>query len=980
MPDEVAGGLAARRVFDCTTFTGDIDGLVDRLRSLSDAVDVFVIAEPASPREGGCEISSLRESWTRLKPFAAQLRHVVVPGNQLTGQPRIDAQTLANALLQGLRDLGPADLVLLSRTGSVPTPASVRAARSDRIACLFQLEGPAGTLAITQLELARRAPAQIIEGMPQFDRSSSAAATTDSAQLSVSEAEDSRPVIICPYVNPEDVDRVRKAFGLDEPAGKDLPFFFWHDTELIGPERAYEQCWSQFPDRDVIIVHTDMYPAADDVTNAWYDELLRWADRLPDAGAIACDLLFPHLTSNGQPAAQCVGGTLDAGKVGHLGGREFPYDERFTRARLTDWVTFGGVLLRRSALDMVGSFDSAYQWAYVMDVDYSLEMRLRGLNVYQVPVNLVHEENGSTAAMLALPEYKAKVDGNIDWFERKWAELLREPSTLPSQAHKYRNQFADWNSFGRCVELIGLYGESTGAHIDIGCGLGVIAESLRDHGLSYIGFDVDESALLDLAARGFETQAIDLSDVGGSERLIRAALGERRLTSISMLDCLEHLTNGGDILQMLHSVAEEYGAILIISVPNVAHFDLGAKLISGQWDYTETGLLDRTHFVFFTETHLREVASKNGWHEIGAADVVLFHGDQAFPVGSAAISEATPIGQYLRNHREVSDHRGTSYQLVRAFRPGVPVVVHPLHQRRPDLSVVLAVPHRDQSFDQERFSEMLRDLTNQVDPQFELIVVHTFDDAADVSAVYEMTNAMAGSIYRGQVICAPGATWAATRNLAIEHATGDHIAFFEADYRVLPTWTQEFAGFPSEHKANILRTGVAPAKPEHPDEPTGPAPQPFSVVAHIRANQSPLPTLAFPRTLFFDLGVRFGDEPDRDEAWILTMRGALMCGVATGGANTVTHLSAKADDDRKTLSRKLARNQLLAELDGRGYAFALPPGVLGEIHALEARAALAERELRSLQQRPEFKVARPFRAARRRFRNRQTSKLPKPPG
>lgn len=972
--------LASRRVFDCTTFTGDVDQLVARLHSLSDAVDVFVVVEPASPREGGSEVSSLRESWTRLKPFAAQLRHVVVPSDQLSGRPSIDSQTLVNALLQGLRDLGPADLVLLSQPGSVPTASAVQAARCDRIASLFPLDDSSGTLAVTQLELERRTPAQILEGLPRFDRNDNAAMPRiASAQVSDSEAEDSRPVIICPYVKPEDMDRVRTAFKLDEPAGKDLPFFFWQDTELIGPEHAYEHCWNQFPDRDVIIIHTDMYPAADDLTNAWYDELLRWSDRLPDAGAIACDLLFPHLTSDGKPAAQCAGGTLQEGTIGHFGGREFPYDERFTRARLTDWVTFGGVLLRRSALDMVGTFDSEYQWAYVLDVDYSLEIRLRGLNLYQVPINLIHQENGTTAEMLQRPEYKAKVDHNYALFDRKWAELLREPSTLPSQAHKYQNQFADWNSFGRCVELVGLHGKDAGAHIDIGCGLGAIAESLRDSGLDYIGFDVDEAALQELSARGFETRRIDLSDVEESERLIRAALRGRQLSSISLLDCLERLTNGADVLQMLHAVAEEHGAILVISVPNVSHFDLGAKLVSGRWDYTDTGLLDRTHFVFFTEQHLREVASRSGWLEIGAADVVLHHGDQAFPAGTAAISDATPIGQLLRNHREASDSLGASYQLVRAFRPVAPVVASPVPQRRPHLSVILAVPGGAQSFDRGLFSEMLRDLAGQIDPRFELVVVHAFDDASDVSAVFEMTNELAGSIYRAQVVDAPGATWAAMRNLAIEHATGDHITFFEAEYRVLPTWTQEFASFGTDNKACILRTGVTGADP---DEVSGAGPEPFSVVEHVQAHRSPLPTLAFPRTLFFDLAVRFGDEPDRDrdEAWILTMRAALMCGVTTGAASTVAHRSAKAGADREKLPRKRARKQLLAELDSQGYAYALPPGILKEIRALEIRAVRAERTVRSLRQRPEFKLTRRFRDARRRFGSRRTAKSAKASG
>lgn len=238
------------------------------------------------------------------------------------------------------------------------------------------------------------------------------------------------PVIICPYVHDDDEQRVRKAFGSDARNGKRLPFFFWHDTKLIGPEAAFQHCWSQFPDRDVIIIHTDMAPMPDDPGNTWYERLLQHVAKLPDAAAIACDLLYPEKTATGHWATQCAGGRLTGeGQITHNGGGDHDYDARYDSVRKVDWVTFGGVYLRRAALDMCGPFDSKYEWAYVMDVDYSLEMRLRGWNLYQVPVNLQHSESQTTRAFLEQPEYQAKVQRNLGYFHSKWGQLLKSGLT-----------------------------------------------------------------------------------------------------------------------------------------------------------------------------------------------------------------------------------------------------------------------------------------------------------------------------------------------------------------------------------------------------------------------------------------------------------------------------------------------------------------------------------------------------------------------
>lgn len=230
------------------------------------------------------------------------------------------------------------------------------------------------------------------------------------------------PMIICPYFHDTDPEVVDEAFGLSTSAGKTLPFYLWKDSEGIGPERAFQHCWDQHPDRDVVIVHTDMAPTPEDRRNNWFDALIAQRDELETAGLIGCNLYYPERLGGG---LQCAGGIFTDGKISHLtgsvGSRPGLTQQDLGRVRKVDWVTFGGVLIRREAINACGDFDNRYEWAYVMDVDYSFEARLRGFDVFQVPVSLDHQENGTTGAMLREdPERQKQVNQNVSAFTTKW--------------------------------------------------------------------------------------------------------------------------------------------------------------------------------------------------------------------------------------------------------------------------------------------------------------------------------------------------------------------------------------------------------------------------------------------------------------------------------------------------------------------------------------------------------------------------------
>src|SRR4029077_6350623 len=109
----------------------------------------------------------------------------------------------------------------------------------------------------------------------------------------------------------------------------------------------------------------------------------------------------------------------------------------------------------------------------------------------------------------------------------------------------YRHDYNALSIYGNVVALLREHGPQGGVHLDIGCGYGAIAEPVRDElGLSYIGFDLADDGLESLRDRGFEAHRIDLSDLDGFATIVRKAIANRPIASLTFIDTLEHITNG----------------------------------------------------------------------------------------------------------------------------------------------------------------------------------------------------------------------------------------------------------------------------------------------------------------------------------------------------------------------------------------------------------------------------------------------------
>ena len=153
--------------------------------------------------------------------------------------------------------------------------------------------------------------------------------------------------------------------------------------------------------------------------------------------------------------------------------------------------------------------------------------------------------------------------------------------------------------------------------LDLGCGEGHIAALLRENGNSITGVDSLESA-----GESDALEAYFSADLNEGLGTVIGGLRGRRFSRVLLLDILEHLRDPGLLLRDCHHVLDEDGRV-IVSVPNIANITIRLALLFGRFNYTERGILDRTHLRFFTRRTARQFLEENGFRIVDERFTVM---------------------------------------------------------------------------------------------------------------------------------------------------------------------------------------------------------------------------------------------------------------------------------------------------------------------------------------------------------------------
>lgn len=128
--------------------------------------------------------------------------------------------------------------------------------------------------------------------------------------------------------------------------------------------------------------------------------------------------------------------------------------------------------------------------------------------------------------------------------------------------------------------------------LDVGCNEGIIGK-LADKSNLFYGLDINELALEEAKKYYEDVQVLDLNKTLKLQ-------WDHIFDVIVFADILEHLYNPKELFFYFVTNYLKTSGKIIISLPNIANWKIRLNLLLGRFEYTETGIMDKTHLHFFT--------------------------------------------------------------------------------------------------------------------------------------------------------------------------------------------------------------------------------------------------------------------------------------------------------------------------------------------------------------------------------------------
>jgi methionine biosynthesis protein MetW len=141
--------------------------------------------------------------------------------------------------------------------------------------------------------------------------------------------------------------------------------------------------------------------------------------------------------------------------------------------------------------------------------------------------------------------------------------------------------------------------------LDVGCGTGSVT-TIANRGKNNIvhGIEPDVARVKIARSRGIEVFEGHFTD--------DYFVGREKFDVIVFADVLEHVAEPAELLRVARKGLMPDG-ILLVSVPNVAHWSVRINLLLGRFDYTDMGIMDATHLRWFTAKTISELLTRTGF-------------------------------------------------------------------------------------------------------------------------------------------------------------------------------------------------------------------------------------------------------------------------------------------------------------------------------------------------------------------------------
>ncbi len=233
-------------------------------------------------------------------------------------------------------------------------------------------------------------------------------------------------------------------------------------------------------------------------------------------------------------------------------------------------------------------------------------------------------------------DYQEYLVGKFDYYKQKYGVDTYRMYTENEELLSRMNTEATPGYYGYSrPDVQQLVNPASRRILDIGCAAGMLGYELKQRlGAEVWGVELSPQAAEQAGKR------LDRVLTGTIEEQL-PQLPEGYFDTIIMADVLEHLVEPGDLLNALHAKLAVGGEI-VVSLPNVRHWSVVKQLLEGRWEYTDAGILDRTHLRFFTCSECQRLLTGAGY-VIKRREAIQLKDDENIPPGIVAALQAAGL-------------------------------------------------------------------------------------------------------------------------------------------------------------------------------------------------------------------------------------------------------------------------------------------------------------------------------------------------
>lgn len=316
------------------------------------------------------------------------------------------------------------------------------------------------------------------------------------------------------------------------------------------------------PDNDIFLLNNDTYVTPNAIF--WLRMGLYENERV---GATGCKSNF----ASGQMISQKYDTLMEYIEYGIQNNIPDvnPYEKKV-------WLSGFAMMIKRTALDEIGLLDLRYGMGYYEDDDMGIRLQSAGYHCVLCHNSFIFhwgslsfKEKGDMSGELVSVNrniFKNKWGFNIDYYSHPRMDLIQ-----------YMNDFKD-----KAIRVL-----------EVGCGCGATLFRIK---YMWPNSEVKGIEIVDKIA-GIGANNCDI--IQGNIENMELPYEKEYFDYIIFGDVLEHLFEPDKVLKRIKPYMKK-DASLLISIPNVMSATVIIPLLCGNFQYEDSGILDRTHVKFYT--------------------------------------------------------------------------------------------------------------------------------------------------------------------------------------------------------------------------------------------------------------------------------------------------------------------------------------------------------------------------------------------